>query len=267
MISQSGVNLYVFLPFFQFFSSIAEDLIESMKKGLIYSLLLPGILIGIFLAFHFGTASPLGGPLPSDEVESRDALIKDFLDEQGYLQSKIVSLRNEIESAQGEISIQSEEYGLSVLEKLKEDIGLTEKRGTGLSILLDDSPSVSRDALEVSDHELIQASDLRDVVNLLRAAGAEAISVNSQRVIATTPISSVGTTILINNVYITPPFNINAVGDKDVLLQRVLNKELLPSLYEKGIKNNIIFEIALKDMITIPVYNGDIKANYLNLIN
>jgi uncharacterized protein YlxW (UPF0749 family) len=79
-------------------------------------------------------------------------------------------------------------------------------------------------------------------------------------------ISSVGTAILVNNSFITPPFIIKAVGNKDSILQRLLNESLLESLYERKKESNIDFKIAIKNSITIPVYNGDLKVDHINLV-
>src|SRR5690606_30062919 len=130
------------------------------------------------------------------------------LDEQSYLQSRIVSLRKQIEDAEGLIEDHTQTVNFEIIEELKRDIGLTEVKGEGLEIIMGD---------------MAQASDIRDIINILNAASADAISINGQRIISNSSISSVGTTILINNAHIAPPFLITAVGDSDLMLQRLLD--------------------------------------------
>lgn len=237
-----------------------------MKKSVLYAFLITGLLIGILITWQFQNEVPAGSSFAVDEIEARQGLLKEFLDEQAYLQSRIVTLRKQIEDSQKTINAQTEKVNLDILEDLKEDIGLTAIAGRGIEITLDDSPFALREGINVTEEELVQASDLRDIVNILSAADALAISINDQRVIATSPISSVGTTILVNNAYIAPPFVIHAVGDPEMFVQRILNEKLLPSIYERSAKSKLIFQVALRDFVKIPIYNGDFKVNYLKLV-
>jgi uncharacterized protein YlxW (UPF0749 family) len=238
-----------------------------MKKGFIFIFLGVGLIVGILLIRQFVGETSVDEIFPADELQAKEDLFKDFIDEQAYLQSRIVSLREQIEVAEDEVEVQSKIASISFLENLKKDVGLSEINGKGIEILLDDSPFALREGSEVSDIDLVQAADIRDIVNILYAANVQAISVNNQRIIATSPISSVGTTILINNAHTAPPFTISAVGDKDLILQRLQNDSLLVSMLERASKNELVFQVSVKGWVSIPIYNGDFKVNYLNLIN
>ena len=56
-----------------------------------------------------------------------------------------------------------------------------------------------------------------DKLNELCAAGAEAVSINSERIVSTSSIRCVGNTILVNNKRCAPPFEIKAIGDSSTL--------------------------------------------------
>ena len=226
-----------------------------------------GLLVGILLTWQLLSGAPTNSNFLADEMVAKEELFKDFLDEQSYLQSRIVSLREEIENFEVDIEFQSEISSINYLDELKQDVGLTEIRGKGLEILLDDSPFALRDGADVAEAELVQAADLRDIVNILNAANAEAVSVNNQRIIATSPVYSVGTTILINNFHTAPPYTISAVGDVDLMLQRLQDDDLLSALYERISKQNLAFQISIKEWVTVPIYNADLKTNYLNLVD
>lgn len=228
-----------------------------LERKFIATLLVTGVFLGLLSVWQFSTKTPLESNFPSDEVTAREELIKSFLDEQSYLQSRIVSLRKEIETYQSDLESQVQQVNLEILENLKAKISLTQASGPGLEIILDDSPK---------SENFVQASDLRDLVNLLNAANADAIAINNQRIVAQTPISSVGTNILVNNSHLAPPFVISAVGDSDIMIQRITNKSLLPEIYERTKAKKIILEIYKKNNIEIPIYNGDLKTNYLNLV-
>lgn len=102
------------------------------------------------------------------------------------------------------------------LEKALLVSSLTAVEGEGVTVTLSDST----DALsqnENTESYIVHDADLRSVVNELYGAGAEAISINGERLYALSTIRCVGNTILVNNKRCTSPFEIKAIGDRDAL--------------------------------------------------
>lgn len=238
-----------------------------MKKYYLIVFILVGILLGLFLVFQFKTPKIIQSSFEIDEMDAKDLLIKSFLDEQSYLQSRIVALRKLVSEAQTEIEIKTENASIALLDNLKKDIGLTDVYGPGLDIILDDGSFSDRESSESSDLRLVQASDIRDIVNALHASSASAVSINNQRILATTAISSVGSNILVNNSHIAPPFQIKAIGDVQMLIAGLKNKNLMGDFLDRVSKYNLSFSITISSAISIPLYNGDLKTNYINLVN
>lgn len=233
----------------------------SYKVNIIF--VVTGILIGAFISSQFRTAAPVGSLFPVDQLEAKKVLIKSYVDEQALLQGKIVSLRKAIEENQEKNELISRTANLALLDELKKLIGLTPVSGSGVEIVLDDSPFARRESAEVLDKALIHAADLRDAVNLLQASHATAIAINQQRVIATTSIASVGNSILVNNSYLVPPFIITATGDPEISLRRLMDASALPDLYKRKAENHIHFSFKVNKTLVIPVYNGDLRFKYL----
>ena len=71
-----------------------------MKKPFFLTFMTTGLILGLLSTWHFRTQIPIEGNFPSDEIEAKQELIKSFLDEQSYLQSKIISLRKAHETGQ-----------------------------------------------------------------------------------------------------------------------------------------------------------------------
>ena len=97
--------------------------------------------------------------------------------------------------------------------------GLAAVRGPGVIVTIHDNPKLppyETDPDVISDY-LVHDTDILPVVNELFSSGAEAISVNKERLIATSSIRCVGATVLINSVHVQSPFLIRAIGDPDVL--------------------------------------------------
>ena len=101
----------------------------------------------------------------------------------------------------------------TLLERAEILAGLVKVKGQGVVITLADSMDTNIPV----EAGLVHDTDLMAIVNELRAAGAEAISVNGQRIISTTAIRCVGPTIQINEVKVASPFHIKAIGDAKYL--------------------------------------------------
>lgn len=205
----------------------------------------------------------MGSLFPADLIEARKSLIKDYIDEQALYQAQITSLHKDIEETQKQNEAILSKARLADLDNLKKKIGLTEIQGEGIEIILKDSANVSRETVSPSDKNLVHASDLRDMVNLLWANRAEAIAINSQRILATTPINAAGNSILVNNIYIVPPITISAIINPDLIEARLQDKNVLYDLKKRIAKGEISFSISVKRTTVIPIYAGDFRLKHI----
>jgi len=103
--------------------------------------------------------------------------------------------------------------------QLGADTGFTPVAGEGISIQLDNA------AYSDPDTEHIRDSDLALLVNALWSAGAEAISINGQRISARTAIRISGTAIEVNSIGIAPPYVVQAIGNSNTLAARLVETD------------------------------------------
>lgn len=101
-----------------------------------------------------------------------------------------------------------EDPGQECLELLA---GTTEVEGQGIEVVLDDS-NIPKKANDNPNLYIIHDEDLLRVLNELRAAGAEAISLNDQRIVGMSEVRCAGPTVSVNNVRSAPPYVIKAIG-------------------------------------------------------
>ncbi|MCW2759522.1 MAG: hypothetical protein JWO46_3268 [Nocardioidaceae bacterium] len=92
--------------------------------------------------------------------------------------------------------------------------GAVAVRGPGVRVVADDAKDAS------SDRERVLDRDLQRLVNGLFAAGAEAISVNGQRITNLTAIRQAGGAINVNYVPLTAPYTLLVIGDSRTLASR-----------------------------------------------
>lgn len=153
-------------------------------------------------------------------------------------------------------------------ELLKQDLtvalknaGLTDVRGPGLVITMNDSLA-DLGATDLN-YYLVHDEDLLNVVNELKASGAEAISINDQRVVAMSEIRCAGTTILVNGQRLAPPYVIKAIGDSAMLESGVtLRGGYVDILKGWGIR----FDITKESDIFIPKYSKVISNKFMTTV-
>ena len=142
--------------------------------------------------------------------------------------------------------------------ELKMQAGLLPLEGQGVIVTMDDSTRKIR-AEENPNLYVIHDDDILRVINELWAAGAEAISINGQRLVATSEIRCAGPTLSVNNVRSAPPYEISAIGDKKSLENSIkMRGGVEETLKVWGIR----LEIESSDEIYIPAYSGSFRHVY-----
>lgn len=137
-------------------------------------------------------------------------------------------------------------------------VGTTAVRGTGFTVTLDDS-SLSQSPTGNVNDLVIHSQDVQAVVNGMWAAGAEAISVNGQRLVATSAILCVGNTLLLNGSVKAPPYEISAVGaDRE----RYAADQLVRQLRADADRYALGYSVGRNQQLTIPAYAGTISPKY-----
>lgn len=87
-------------------------------------------------------------------------------------------------------------------------------------------------------------SDLQTVVNALWFSGAEAVSVNGQRIGTLSSIRTAGSAVTVNYVSINPPYDVQAIGDVEVLRERFTDSRLGRDLERRSDVNGLGYDLA-----------------------
>ncbi len=238
-----------------------------MDKKVAFTFIFAGLITGALVSFQIKSAVPISSQFPAEEIDAQRDLVKSYSDEQTILKAQIVSLRQRIEDNQQKNEFVTKSSNLQILNDLKKKIGLTEVSGPGVNIYLNDNPKLDRDFEKVDSESLIHASDLRDLLNLLRTTKPQAIVVNKQRVINNTAISAVGNSILINNSRLVPPVQITVIGDTALIEQTLKISPLTKAFLERSKKAGIIFTVDILKELSAPLYNGNLSIKYAKLTN
>ncbi len=151
------------------------------------------------------------------------------------------------------------------LKKLEQALGRTDVEGEGIIISLRE-----KNENELSEDEFITpivAEDLIYIVNYLKDAGAEAISINNERIINSTDIVDIGeyVNIKINSNYIrTNNYEIKAIGNSSYLESSIFGKGgYAEQLDISGIKATV----QKSGKVRINKYTGEIEKKYIEEVN
>lgn len=213
-------------------------------------------LIGIALFIFALVISAQLNTVANTDIITKGLREADLLSEISKLKNDYESLKEDYKESQKIVDEYKTSSGendtliASITNDLKNAsalAGLTALKGEGVIITVEDGET---------PQEIVHDTDLVAIVTELKAAGAEAISINGQRLIATTEIRCVGPTIQINSTKVATPFYIKAIGNAKYL-ESALNIKggIVDSLKSYG----EIIKVERQNNIEIPKYEGSFK--------
>ncbi|MEN6372848.1 MAG: DUF881 domain-containing protein [Armatimonadota bacterium] len=177
------------------------------------------VILGMLLAVSLKTQQQVGveNNVPTNLRALIDAL-RDSKQQNKMLKDQVGLLQEKITTYEKQVGEGSPRAGAIIkeLQDAKFRAGLTPVEGAGIVLQLRDSPEKPSSGTAPIDL-IIHDSDIRNFINELVNAGAEAISVNDQRVTSRSAIRCAGNNIQINNWPLVAPYEIKAVGDPKTL--------------------------------------------------
>lgn len=203
------------------------------------------------------------GTVISDNNDLKDQLLKwqeNYKKAYEKLQNKELELEKiRTQASSTNTEDQKKEAELKENNKL---LGLTEVKGQGVIIRLDDNRNIDPSQIlgDINTY-LVHEDDLLQIVNELFNSGADAVSVNDQRIVSTTSILCDGNILRINGKITGVPITIKAIGYPSIM-QYNLDR---PQGYLDIMRNDgVIVEIEMVDEVTIPKYEGVYNYSYIS---
>jgi len=220
----------------------------AIKKGQ-WAIGLVCMVLGLMLAVQYRTTSDIKASVGYQRMEDLTLQLNKAEKERSSLQEELSKLRNQLTKGDAN-SVE--------LERARMEAGLIPVEGAGVVIVLDDS-KLSRQPGENPNLYLIHDDDLLKVINELRAAGAEAISINEQRLLATSEIRCAGPTLSVNNTRSAPPYEIRAIGNPLTLENSLkMRGGVVETLQFWGIQ----VSVKRQDVVNIPAFKGTYRFEY-----
>jgi uncharacterized protein YlxW (UPF0749 family) len=173
-------------------------------------------------------------------------------------EKRLAALQAEVDRLQTQALSNDQSSLASQLETLTVAAGAITVRGEGLRVVLDDAPGSGGNSADAnprtnadSTEGKVLSKDLQIVVNGLWEAGAEAISVNGQRLTSTSAIRFAGEAILVNYRPLVRPYTINAIGDSQGM--QVEFAESDGGAYARALHDNYGIRVSIDPVGTLVV--------------
>lgn len=145
---------------------------------------------------------------------------------------------------------------------LAPSVGLEAVSGKALRVTLDDAPlSENPDGVD-ANMLVVHQQDIQMVVNTLWSGGAEAMTIQGQRVISTTAVKCVGNTVVLHGVAYAPPYVIEAIGDLNAM-QKALDTSEAVRIYKEYVSAyQLGWSVERAGQVTMPAYTGAVAVSH-----
>ncbi|WP_091726720.1 DUF881 domain-containing protein [Nocardioides scoriae] len=142
---------------------------------------------------------------------------------------------------------------LARIERLSAATGTAAVRGPGVRVVADDAPGSTEDKTTVLD------SDLQRLANGLWEAGAEAISINGQRLTNLSTIRLAGGAITVNARSLRPPYVLNVIGDPDTLPARFAETSSGQAWLDLQQQVGLVLRLTPEESLRLPAAEVDLR--------
>jgi uncharacterized protein YlxW (UPF0749 family) len=192
-------------------------------------------------------------------VNSAQALERD----NQALRNQLAALNRQIKDLNDRLAQHSTQArsAADALKAQKNRSGITAVSGPGIAVQLNNGndPHVAGDTKR--DWE-VKYVDIQDVVNVLWSAGAEAVSVNHQRVVPSSSFFVAGSDLLLNGVHLTAPYEVDAIGDGSRFNGSLSDGNNLQDLKTRSEQYQLKLTWQTQRNLQLPAYDGAVVVRY-----
>jgi uncharacterized protein YlxW (UPF0749 family) len=183
------------------------------------------------------------------------------------LRSRAADLTRQVDRLTKDLNSTAIDVAQRKVDRLRGPAGRRPVHGPGVVVTLDDAPDSALQAAgkDVSDL-LVHQQDIQAVANALWAGGAEAMTIQGQRVVATTGIKCVGNTVVLHGVPYSPPYRIAAIGPVQQMVTSVQSSPYI-QLYLQEVTKGLGWRLDRVADLDMPGYDGANELDYARPAN
>lgn len=186
--------------------------------------------------------------------------------------ARVEELRTEVAELQADVdrltadvdTLPAADTGL--LERTALAAGRVPVAGPGLVVRLwDAQPSAQLPDWVTNDDLVVHQQDLEAVINALWAGGAEAMTLQGERVVATSAFRCVGNVLRLHGRIYSPPYEVRAIGDPDRLEAALERSPEVQTYLEYADRLGLGWDLAEEASLELPAYDGESELEHAEL--
>lgn len=181
--------------------------------------------------------------------------------------AEVSGLRTQVEQLSAQVGDSTTRELQATAAELSGPAQLLPVSGPAVTVTLDDASRDRTPPEGVDPNRLVvHQQDVQAVVNALWAAGAEAMTLMDQRVISTSAVRCVGTTLHLQGRVYSPPYVITAIGDQDDMREALDDSSHL-DLYRDDVRAyGLVYRVQEAERVEMPAYDGSIEMRYARTV-
>lgn len=212
------------------------------------------VLAGLMMAV--GAINSRGNDLRPARTTELIGLVRAETDRADDLSKRAAALRQQVDELTRRRAGAAQGPKASALGDAAEAASSTPISGPAVTVTLTDAPASVQPAGVDEDLLVVHQQDIQAVVNALWAAGAEAMTIQGQRVGSRTGIKCVGNTVVVHGVPYAPPYAIAAIGNQDRLARGLRNSPYL-TVYRQYVDTyRLGYDVTRQAHAQFPAYTG-----------
>jgi len=225
-----------------------------------------GLLVGAL--FVVSAHSSEGTDLRPGRFTDLASLVRSDAARVDALKQRVADLNAQIGLLSGSVDSKQVAKVRRQASAMKEPAGLMPAIGPGVTVTLSDAPQgTDQDTPDTVDNPnllLVHQQDIQAVVNAMWKGGAQAVTIQGQRVVSTTGIRCIGNSVQLQGVPYSQPYVISAVGDPTAL-QTAISDDAYLQVYRQDADNpdiNVGWDEVVESRISAPAYDGLVGLQY-----
>lgn len=216
-------------------------------------------LAGLIFVANARIAGGVDGRQPQDLAQ----LVQAEMERSAELDAEVQALRGEVDRLTDAQAPPAPAEDQADAELLALAAGRRAVSGPGLTVRLTDASATAPRADWVTNDDLVvHQQDLQAVINALWAGGAEAMTLQDQRVIATSAFRCVGNVLLLHGLQYSPPYVVRAIGDPGALRDSLESSPEIQVYLEWVDALGLGWSVTEEDRLELPAYEGNLELSY-----
>ena len=247
-------------------TAFAERTRTYRSRALGWRLVAPAVFLVAGVLFVTSMVSSEGRDIRAGRYDDLDGLANAQAKDLEAQRTRAADLTREVDRLTRDLGTVGGKADRAEVRRLEGPAGLSPVHGPGVTITLDDAPKEKLAAagtdLSAVSELLVHQQDIQAVANALWAGGAEAMTIQGQRVVSTTGIKCVGNVVILHGVPYSPPYRISAIGPTDQMLTSVTTSPYI-QLYLQVVRSSQLgWDVAVSPSLDMPGYTGTTELEY-----